>query len=118
MSTPWLPLTQPEQLTDLVQASHEHPVLIFKHSTTCSISAAAKSKIERQWATSGLAHVPIYYLDLLRFRPLSAQIAEQFGIRHESPQLLLIQHGECRYDASHMGIRLPDVTSALGAVTK
>ena len=108
MSTPWLPLTQPEQLTDLAQASHEQPVLIFKHSTTCSISAAAKSKIERQWADSGL-NVPIYYLDLLRFRPLSAQIAEQFGVRHESPQLLLIKDGACAYDASHMAIRLSDL---------
>ena len=108
MSTPWLPLTQSDQLTDLQKASHEQPVLIFKHSTTCSISVAAKGKIERQWADSGLT-VPISYLDLLRFRPLSAQIAEQFGIRHESPQLLLIKDGECRYDASHMGIRLSDV---------
>ena len=112
MSTPWRPLTQPEQITDLAQASHEQPVLIFKHSTTCSISAAAKSKIERQWADSGLS-LPIYYLDLLRFRPLSAQIAEQFNIRHESPQLLLIQGGECRYDASHMGIRLNEVKAAV-----
>jgi len=112
MSTPWLPLTQPEQLLDLARASHEQPILIFKHSTTCSISAAAKGKIERQWADSGLS-LPIYYLDLLRFRPLSAQIAEQFGIRHESPQLLLIQGGACTYDASHMGIRLNDVKSAV-----
>ncbi|MDQ2771889.1 MAG: bacillithiol system redox-active protein YtxJ [Bacteroidota bacterium] len=112
MSTPWLPLTQPEQIIDLAQASHEQPVLIFKHSTTCSISAAAKGKIERQWADSGL-DLPIYYLDLLRFRPLSAQIAEQFGIRHESPQLLLIQDGECTFDASHMGIRLSDVKQAV-----
>ncbi|WP_046246894.1 bacillithiol system redox-active protein YtxJ [Hymenobacter terrenus] len=112
MSTPWLPLTQPEQLADLAQASHEQPLLIFKHSTTCSISAAAKSKIERQWPDSGL-DLPIYYLDLLRFRPLSAQVAEQFGIRHESPQLLLIQDGECRYDASHMGIRLSDVKAVV-----
>ena len=111
MSTPWLPLTQPDQLAAIVQESHERPVLIFKHSTTCSISAAAKGKIERQWADSGLSDVAIYYLDLLRFRPLSAQIAEQFGVRHESPQLLLIQDGKCRYDASHMGIRLNEVAA-------
>ena len=114
MSAPWLPLTQPEQLTDLARESHERPVLIFKHSTTCSISAAAKGKIERQWADSGLADMPLYYLDLLRFRPLSGQVAEQFGIRHESPQLLLIQNGECTYDASHMSIRLAEVKQAVG----
>ena len=112
MSTPWLPLTQSEQLTDLAQASHEQPILIFKHSTTCSISAAAKGKIERQWADSGL-NLPIYYLDLLSFRPLSAQIAEQFGVQHQSPQLLLIKDGACAYTASHMGIRLSDVQAVV-----
>ncbi len=112
MSTPWLPLTDSAQITELARTSHEQPVLIFKHSTTCSISAAAKGKIERQWADSGLS-LPIYYLDLLRFRPLSGQIAEQFGVRHESPQLLLIKDGECAYDASHMGIRLSEVKEAV-----
>ena len=112
MSTPWLPLTDSAQITELARTSHEQPVLIFKHSTTCSISAAAKGKIERQWADSGLS-LPIYYLDLLRFRPLSGQIAEQFGVRHESPQLLLIKDGECAYDASHMGIRLSAVKEAV-----
>jgi len=113
--TPWQSLTQPEQLTDIVRESHEQPILIFKHSTSCSISAAAKSKLERQWADAGLDNAKIYYLDLLRYRPISAQIAEQFGVRHESPQLLLIQDGECRYDASHMGIRLSDVKSSISA---
>jgi bacillithiol system protein YtxJ len=113
MSISWQPLTQAEQLTDIVQESHEQPVLIFKHSTSCSISAAAKSKLERQWPEANLTDVKIYYLDLLRFRSISAEIATTFGVRHESPQLLLIQNGECRYDASHMGIRLSDVKGAL-----
>jgi bacillithiol system protein YtxJ len=67
MATPWIPLTEPEQLRTIVQESHEHPVLIFKHSTTCSISAAAKAKVERQWPEASLpAAATIYYLDLLR----------------------------------------------------
>lgn len=111
---PWQPLTQAEQLEDIVRESHEKPVLIFKHSTTCSISAAAKGKMERQWADAGLADTKLYYLDLLRFRPISAEIAQKFGVRHESPQLLLIKDGECQYNASHMGIRLSDVKSVVG----
>jgi bacillithiol system protein YtxJ len=113
MSTPWQPLTQSEQLLDIVRESQEQPVIIFKHSTTCSISAAAKGKLERQWADAGLSDVKLYYLDLLRYRPISTEIAQKFGVQHESPQLLLIQDGECRYDASHMGIRLSDVKSAV-----
>ncbi|AYA37684.1 bacillithiol system redox-active protein YtxJ [Hymenobacter oligotrophus] len=109
----WHQLTQPEQLDDIVRESAEHPVVIFKHSTSCSISAMAKSRLERQWADAGLGKVKPYYLDLLRFRPISNQIAEQFGIRHESPQLLLIRNGECRYDASHMSIQLGEVKKKL-----
>ena len=116
MATPWLPLTQPEQLQDIVRESHEHPVLIFKHSTTCSISASAKSRLERQWPDASLpADTPIYYLDLLRYRPLSAQIAQEFNVQHESPQLLLIQDGACTYHASHMGIRLAEAGEAVKA---
>ena len=107
--TPWQPLTQAEQLTDIVRESYEQPVLIFKHSTSCSISAMAKSKLERQWADAGLDNTKAYYLDLLRYRPISQEIAQKFNVHHESPQLLLIQDGECRYDASHMGIRLSEV---------
>ena len=114
MATSWLPLTQPEQLADIVRESHEHPVLIFKHSTTCSISATAKAKLERQWPTAELPEgTPLYYLDLLRFRPISAQIEQEFGVQHESPQLLLIQDGKCTYNASHMGIRLADVAEVV-----
>ena len=116
MATPWLPLTQPEQLRDIVQESHEHPVLIFKHSTSCSISAAAKAKIERQWPDAALpADTPLYYLDLLRYRPISGQIATELGVQHESPQLLLLQDGKVRYHASHMGIRLSEAGAALVA---
>lgn len=111
---PWQPLTQAEQLQDIVRESHEKPVLIFKHSTTCSISAAAKGKMERQWADAGLTDTKLYYLDLLRFRPISTEIAQKFGVRHESPQLLLIKDGECQYNASHMGIRLSDVKTMVG----
>ncbi|MBT9395447.1 bacillithiol system redox-active protein YtxJ [Hymenobacter sp. NST-14] len=113
--TPWQPLTDAAQLTDIVRESYEQPVLIFKHSTTCSISAMAKGKVERQWADAGLDDAKIYYLDLLRFRPISQEIAQKFSIQHESPQLLLIRNGECSYDASHTGIKLSDVKSALSA---
>lgn len=100
----WHPITAPEQLTTIIQESEGTPVVIFKHSTSCSISATVKSRLERQWEGAGLEHVKPYYLDLLRYRPVSNEIAEVLQVRHESPQLLLIQGGVCTYDASHMGI--------------
>jgi bacillithiol system protein YtxJ len=116
MATPWLPLTDATQLAAIAQESHQRPVLIFKHSTTCSISAAAKAKVERQWPDASLpTTTALYYLDLLRFRPLSGQIASELGVEHQSPQLLLLQDGQVRYHASHMGIRLSEAGAAVVA---
>lgn len=102
----WHPLTTTDQLNEVIEESKTSPVIIFKHSTSCSISATAKSRFERQWDGAGLDNVKTYYLDLLRYRPVSNEIAEVLQVRHESPQLLLIQDGMCTYDASHLGISL------------
>ena len=105
----WNSLTQQNQIQDIIAESKEAPVVIFKHSTSCSISATAKSRLERQWAAAGLEEVKPYYLDLLAHRPISNLIAQTFAVEHQSPQLLLIKEGVCQYDASHLGINLNEV---------
>lgn len=107
----WTKLTDESQLATIKEESAQQPVLIFKHSTTCSISAMAYSRMERNW--NDAAGIKPYYLDLLRFRPISARIASEFGVEHESPQVLLIQNGECVYDASHMGISFQALQQAV-----
>jgi bacillithiol system protein YtxJ len=109
----WNSLTREDQIQDIIKESEQKPVVIFKHSTSCSISATAKGRLERQWSESDLAQVKPYYLDLLAYRPVSNQVARTFAIEHESPQLLLIRDGECVYDASHLGIRLEEVKKHL-----
>jgi bacillithiol system protein YtxJ len=53
--------------------------------------------------------VDFYYLDLLAHRPLSAKVAEVFGVHHESPQVLVIRDGKCVYDESHLAISMMDI---------
>lgn len=108
----WKTLTSPAELDTVLAESHQRPVVIFKHSTTCSISATAKARLERQWDSASLDGVAAYYLDLLRYRPVSNEIATRLRVQHESPQLLLVQEGVCTYDASHLGIRLDAVSQA------
>ncbi len=107
----WHPLTTLEQLDEVLAESASRPVAIFKHSTTCSISATAKARLDRQWDAAVGDGIKLYYLDLLRYRPISNEIAARLRVMHESPQLLLVQGGHCVYDASHMGIRA-DVVKA------
>ncbi|KAA9347117.1 MULTISPECIES: bacillithiol system redox-active protein YtxJ [Larkinella] len=103
----WNKLQDNAQLAQIKQESAEQPVLIFKHSTRCSISSTALSRMERNWSNS--AGIKPYYLDLIAFRSVSGQVAEEFGVDHQSPQVLLIQNGECIYDASHFEISFDDL---------
>lgn len=112
----WHTLNNPDQIEALAEESKGQPIVIFKHSTICSISATAKSRLERQWADSGFNDsVKTYYLDLISYRPVSNEIAAFFKVRHESPQLLLIQDGICTYHASHLGIKVDEVKKRVTA---
>ncbi|HEY0110451.1 MAG TPA: bacillithiol system redox-active protein YtxJ, partial [Fibrella sp.] len=79
----WNKLTNAAQLDAIKAESVDQPVLIFKHSTTCSISAMALSRMERNWSEA--AGIKPYYLDLLANRSLSGQIADTFQVNHQSP---------------------------------
>lgn len=107
----WNNLTSDSQLATIKAESAQQPVLIFKHSTRCSISAMALSRMERNWDDA--AGIKPYYLDLIANRPVSNQIVDVFGVEHESPQVLLIQNGECIYDASHMSISFDALKQAV-----
>lgn len=92
--------------------SENRKVAIFKHSTRCSISSVAKSRLESSWDFDETV-LPIYYLDLISFRELSRIVAEKFNVQHESPQILVIKNGECIYHESHMSISVKSLHSEL-----
>ncbi len=91
----WIALTEDGQLEEIKEKSNQQPVVIFKHSTRCSISSMAKNRLERETPADNIL---FYYLDLIRYRPVSNKIAADFHVPHESPQILLIKNGECIYE--------------------
>lgn len=105
----WIDLTDDTQLATIAAESKEQPVVIFKHSTRCSISSMAKNRLDREADVPGMQ---FYYLDLIRHRALSNAVAELYQVVHESPQVLLIRNGECIYDESHNGISLAEIEAA------
>ena len=98
----WMQLTDLSQLNEIQEISYQKPVIIFKHSTTCSISRMALRNFEREYELQN--KVDAYFLDLLNFRAISNEIASKFNVVHQSPQLLLIKNGKSVYDVSHDGI--------------
>ncbi len=108
----WIELKDLAQLAEIRERSFSQPQVIFKHSTRCSISSMAKARLERTEAPGG---VNFYFLDLLKFRPISEQVATDFKVWHESPQLILINKGECTYDESHSGISMADLVESINS---
>lgn len=109
----WNKLDSEEKLDTIKTESFEKPVLIFKHSTRCSISSMAYDRMQRSWKEEEMGGIKPYYLDLIAYRSVSNQIAQTFNIEHESPQLLLIAKGNCVYNASHMEISYMELKKQL-----
>jgi bacillithiol system protein YtxJ len=93
-------LTDLGQLNEIMDLSHAQPVVIFKHSTRCSISAMAERRFEQSELFKNQV-ISCWHLDLISFRSLSDQIASDTKVQHESPQCIVIQNGEVIYTASH-----------------
>ncbi len=108
----WIPLTDSTQLDELIAASYQKPIALYKHSTRCSVSVMVKKSLEQQWRMSD-DELPIYYLDLLTYRPISNRIAELFAVQHQSPQLILIRNGKAVYHASHSEIDIDEMAGHL-----
>ncbi len=102
----WISLTNEEQLQEIKSNSNTRPQVIFKHSTRCSISSMAKNRLEK---SNQPDEIDFYFLDLIKYRPISNKIAEVFNVYHQSPQILVIKSGDCTYDESHSGIDMEEI---------
>jgi bacillithiol system protein YtxJ len=108
----WRALTNFGHLNELIELSHEKPVVIFKHSTRCSISRFALKQFENDYDFSSEELQP-YFLDLLQYRSISNEIASRFGVFHQSPQILVIKEGKSIYNDSHDSITVSEIKNVL-----
>ncbi len=106
-------LQQDHDLEQLLEQSKTNPVLIFKHSTQCPVSNEAHNEFMNfAEETAGLESRVVLVIENRR---LSNVIAERFGIRHESPQALLIKDARVVWHASHWAITSESLSNALKA---
>lgn len=110
----WKNLETETQWKEIIEQSWQQPVLVFKHSTRCSISVMALDRFNRSWESSLESGISAWYLDLLNFREISNLIATETGVEHQSPQLLLMHNGLCEMSETHQAIRLDDFLRKAG----
>ncbi len=89
----------------VLKQSNSETVAVFKHSSTCDLSATAKSEMVN-------VKLPVFELVVQTARPLSNHIEAHFGIRHESPQVILISQGKPIYNASHLAVTADSIHAA------
>lgn len=102
---------------DSILQNNTKPQIIFKHSTRCGTSILSKSSLD-----SGMESITqkagTFMIDVVARRGLSNYVTEKTGVKHESPQLILIENGEIFWHASHGGVRIEKLLEALDDLDK
>ena len=96
---------------NVLQKSKEKPVLLFKHSTTCPVSAAAYREF-----TSFKSDVEAYLVKVIESRPVSNEIESNLGVQHQSPQIFIVSNEEPIWHASHWNITETKIGQALQSI--
>ena len=104
--THFKPVSDAQELEEAVKLSHSQPVILFKHSTTCPISAAAYQELSHYKG-------PISLVVVQRARDISRRIESLTGVRHESPQAIILRNGQAVWSASHWNITAEAIQKAL-----
>lgn len=99
----WNTVTEPAQVDEIIKTSETKPQLIYKHSHRCSVCFVARGNLESA-SEDILAYADMHFLNVVRNRESSDRVATELNVRHESPQVILIDKGEVVWHASHGSI--------------
>jgi bacillithiol system protein YtxJ len=109
-------LHQKQDLEELLERSHKDPVVIFKHSTQCSRSAAAYEEYETFVAAN--PDTSCGTILVIEDRELSDDLEDRFGIRHESPQAIVVFNESPIWHANHFKVTARALEEAVASVHK
>ena len=87
--------------------------VVFKHSPRCPVSAEVYDDVQR--VALSRSDVPFYLIDVIADRPLSRYLAERTGTIHQSPQAIVVDHGQPVWAASHYSITAGELERQLGS---
>jgi bacillithiol system protein YtxJ len=102
-----------EEWKDVLEQSAERGQVVFKHSTTCPVSTNALNEFKQYLAGNPNRDVDYLLIKVIEARPVSNQIAEDLGVKHESPQIIYVKNKEKYWTASHWAITSEHMTAVL-----
>jgi len=99
-----VPLHDVESVDAAIAESSERPVLLFKHSRYCGVSMEALDELQSHIQAQPVAGAAYKMVTVQTHRSVSDAIAQRLGIRHETPQAILLRDGKPVWNASHFRI--------------
>ena len=108
-----MPLSDLDMLEAAIAESTERPVLLFKHSRTCGISCEALDELHAHLEAQGAGMAAYKMITVQSHRGVSDGVASRLGIRHETPQAILLRDGRPVWNASHFRITAVELARAL-----
>lgn len=109
----WNAVEKGSEVDRIIEQSYQQPQLLYKHSNRCSVCWFAKSELEKV-AEAIKAKAEMHFVDVIKSREVSNYIADKLGIRHESPQAILVNGGEVVWHDSHGTINSATILDVLG----
>lgn len=106
-------ITTSEQWTEAFRQSDSRPLIVFKHSTTCPVSANAHEEFSKYLQDNPRGDVNYTLVKVIESRPVSNQIAEDTGVKHESPQIIYIDKQAKVWTASHWSVTKAHISAVL-----
>lgn len=106
-------MTTTDQLQEALNHTTQKPLLVFKHSTRCPISAGAYNEFKSYLESSPSEDVDYGLVYVVENRDVSNAVAESLQLKHESPQVILVKNGEPVWNTSHSKITVSSLREAL-----
>ncbi|AWP28671.1 general stress protein [Paenibacillus glucanolyticus] len=109
-------MTTIEELRNTLESSEQKPLLLFKHSTRCPISAKAYKEVQAYLQDRPNEQIDYVWIDVIADRPISTQAAETLSTVHESPQVILVKEGAPVWHTSHFHITAEALKTQLDGI--
>ncbi|MDR6227421.1 bacillithiol system redox-active protein YtxJ [Desmospora profundinema] len=109
----WKEITTTEEWSHWLSQTEERPMLVMKHSTRCPVSADAFQEYETFLAEDAPEDVVYLFVKVIESRDVSNRIADDVGVKHQSPQAILIRNGAPVWNRSHWHITRGSLKEAL-----
>jgi bacillithiol system protein YtxJ len=106
MNPPFVEIVTVDALDQFLTRANGSPAVLFKHSTTCGVSARAYAEMSK-------LREPVGLITVQKARAVSDEIEKRWQVDHQSPQVLIIRDGKAVWDASHFQVKAEKVESAL-----